>query len=86
MNIRLDSFEEFSPAPERCIISMGCLMQLLQIMPAQLKVLMEQCDVKFSQLVDGVGYLTVDDAEKVAEKCRDHVKEMHDVCESAKYN
>lgn len=68
------------------LASMGLLMQTLRIFPGQLKVLMEDGGIKFAQVVDGVGYVTVADAEKIATMVRDIYKEIHDVQESAKYN
>jgi hypothetical protein len=79
-------FDHLAPERERQIVSMGFVCGTLRILPGQLKVLMEACDIKFSQLVDGVGYLSVADAEEVARKCRDVLKEIHDASVSYKAN
>jgi hypothetical protein len=79
-------FDHLSPERDKQILSMGFVCGTLKIMPGQLRVLMEACDVKFSQIIDGCGYLSVADAEEVARKCRDVLREIHDATESYKNN
>ena len=82
----LSQFDHLAPPGDKQFVSMGYVMQLLQIMPAQLKTLMESAKVRFSQTVDGIGYLSVADAELVAAKCIDVRKEIHDTVQAAKHN
>lgn len=86
MNDPHPDFDSLAPPRDQQFLSMGYAGQILQVMPAQLKVLMLECNVRFAKVVDGVGYLLVEDAETLAAKCRDIRKEMHDVSQSAKYN
>jgi hypothetical protein len=79
-------FDDYAPPRDKQFVSMWHVCQLLQILPGQLRVLMDDCRVKFAQVVDGVGYLLVADAEAIARKCGDVRKEIHDVLESAENN
>jgi len=73
MNFDLD---HLAPHRDRQFVSIGYVCGLLQIMPAQLATLMEDCDIHFAQVVDGCGFLLVEDAERVAEKARDVYREI----------
>lgn len=84
--MNLPDFDDFAPNRDQQFVSMGYICQLLQILPGQLKVLMQDCEIKFSQVLDGVGYLSIADAESVAEKCCEVRKEISDVAESYKTN
>lgn len=75
----MTEFDHLAPEPEKQFVSLGYLCGLLQVLPGQLKVLMEDCKINFSMVLDGVGYLTVADAERVADKCR----EVRDEIDSA---
>ncbi len=61
-------FDHLAPARDRQLVSVGYLCGLLQILPGQLRVLMEDCEVKFAEVRDGVGYVLVADAETLAAK------------------
>jgi hypothetical protein len=79
-------FQHLIPGPDRQLVSTGFVCQLLQILPKQMYVLMEDCEIQFQQIVDGVGFLLLADAERVAEKCGDVRKEIHDKLSAAKDN
>lgn len=81
-----DEFDGLTPNASQQFVSMGYLCGLLQILPGQLKVLMEAADVRFAQIVDGVGYLTVTDATTVAEKCREVRAEIESAVTSHERN
>src|SRR5262245_59268520 len=70
-------FSEFEPPRSEQFISTGYMLGLLQIMPAQLRLLMREAKVSFARSVDGQGQLSIFDAEKVAAKCRDLNMEIH---------
>jgi hypothetical protein len=80
------SFDHLAPERSEQFLSMGFVCQHLQILPGQLRVLMEDTGVKFSQVVDGIGYLSIADAEAVAAKCVEVRKEIHDVVTSHERN
>jgi hypothetical protein len=79
-------FDHLAPSRDDQYLSMGMVCQVLQCVPGQLRVLMEDCDIKFAEVRDGIGWLLVEDAERIAEKCRDVRKEIHDAAESYKTN
>ena len=79
-------FDHLAPERDKQFLSMGFLMQLVQITPGQLRVLMEETGVQFSEVRDGIGYVTHNDAIKVLEKCRDVRQEIHDVATSHERN
>jgi hypothetical protein len=82
----LSQFDEFAPPRDQQFVGMAYVMQLLQIMPAQLKTLMEETNVKFAQTVDGVGLFLIADAERLAAKCRDVRAEISGKLNAAKSN
>ncbi len=57
--------KEFAPAPQKCFYSVGKVCQHLQIMPKQLRVLMEATDVRFSEIRDGIAYFDFPAFEKL---------------------
>lgn len=57
--------KEFAPEPEKCFYSVGKVCQHLQIMPKQLRVLMEAVDVRFSEIRDGIAYFDFPAFEKI---------------------
>jgi hypothetical protein len=67
----IDNFSDFAPEPSQQLVSIGMLCQHLQVMPRQLKILLDEVQsvraVKFAQVVDGVGYFSVTDAELLAD-------------------
>jgi hypothetical protein len=65
---------------------MGYLCGTLKILPGHLKVLMEAKNVKFSHIIDGVGYLNVVDAITVAEECVRVVEEISSAVTSHERN
>jgi hypothetical protein len=84
--MNLPDFDDFAPDRDKQFCSMGFVCQLLQILPGQLRVLMEDCEIKFSQVVDGIGFLSVADTETVAKKCRDIRKEICETIEATPNN
>jgi hypothetical protein len=78
--------DHLAPDNHEQYVSMGFICQLLQILPGQLKVLCEECEVKFALVLDGVPYLRLKDSEQVAAMCRDVRKEICEKLESAKNN
>jgi hypothetical protein len=84
--MNLNDLDHLAPEPDRQFVSVGFIGQLLQILPGQLRVLMEESDIKFALVLDGVGYLSVADAATVAAKCRDVRQEIHDSLSAAKRN
>ncbi len=50
--------------------SMGKTCQLLGIVPGQLRVLMDGCDVVFKMMIDDVGFLNGHDLQKLSQKCQ----------------
>ncbi len=68
-------------------ISVGQLCQFLQVLPGQLEVLMQAASIEqFDMALDGVCYLTADNAELVFEECRKVREEIESVSESTKWN
>lgn len=69
--------------------SLGAACQLCQCTPGQLRVLMEDCGVRFSSVVDDVPYLRGDDMLTVAKRCgevRDEIGGAIDKLEAARGN
>ena len=58
--------ERFCPPRDRQYVSVGSVCGLLQLMPAELAVLMDGAQVRFALVLDGCGYLSISDAELVA--------------------
>jgi hypothetical protein len=81
-----NDFDQLAPERDQQFCSLGFICQLLQIVPTQLQVLMEDSGLRFAMVLDGIGYLTVADAERLAEKCRDVRQEIHDTLEAAEWN
>ena len=79
-------FDHLAPSRDEQYLSMGFVCQVLQCVPGQLKVLMEDIDVKFAMILDGIGYVCVEDAERIAERCRDIRKEIDSVATSHERN
>ena len=77
--MQFSDLEHLAPSRDHQFVSMGFLCQLLQVNLGQLRTLMEECEIKFARVVDGIGYFCVADAEAVAAKCRDVRKEIHEV-------
>jgi len=55
----------FRPEPQDCWYSVGYSCEALQVVPGQLAVMMEECDVAFRRQVDGVGQIRGDDFLKL---------------------
>ena len=71
-------FQKFAPPDGQQFVSMGFLCSLLQLVPAQICAVMEASDVRFSMLMDCVGYFSVKDAELLSERCNSLRKEIAD--------
>jgi hypothetical protein len=71
-------FEDFQPSRDQQFVSAGNLCGLMQILPGQLGVLMEDRRIRFGMILDGVGYLTVDDAEIIGERLKEIRQELTD--------
>ncbi|MCC7084840.1 MAG: hypothetical protein IT427_07525 [Pirellulales bacterium] len=69
-------FDHLAPPRQRQLVSIGFLCQLLQCLPGQICTLMEDSDIFFAQTVDGIGFVSLPDAERIAEKCRDVRREI----------
>lgn len=64
-------FDQFQPDREDQFLSTGYFCGMFQILPGQLAVLMEDSCIKFSQVIDGVGYLNVPDALIIGRRCNE---------------
>lgn len=84
--MNLPECDHLAPDRDRQFISLGHFCGMFQILPSQLRGLMEDCGVSFSEVRDGIGYLTIPDAEKVGTKCRDILREISEVSQSAESN
>jgi hypothetical protein len=84
--MRTPTFDDFAPPPESQLIGVGSLCGLLQVMPPQLRTLMEATGVRFSLILDGVGFLTLADAARLAEHCHDVRQEIADKAAAAPQN
>lgn len=74
MNVRIDQFDDFSkftPDENHQLVSVGAICQIAQVMPRQLKIALDEAQslkpIQFAQVVDGVGYFTMADAELLLE-------------------
>lgn len=70
------AFEDFQPGRDQQFVSTGKLCNLCSILPGQLRVLMENKNIRFAMILDGVGYVTVDDAEMLAARCNEIREEI----------
>lgn len=77
--MKTPSFEDYAPDRSQQFVGTGTLCQHLQVLPGQLRVLMDSTGVKFAMILDGVGYVRVADAERLAAKCRDTRKAIAEI-------
>ena len=71
-------FEKFAPVEDMQFCSMGMLCQLAQVLPAQVRIAMQDAGIRFAMTMDGTGYLYVQDAEVIAKRCNAMRKELDD--------
>jgi len=84
--LNFEQMDHLLPDRNKQFLSMGFVMQLEHITPAQLRVLMEETNIKFSEVRDGIGYLKHDDAIAVMKKCGDVRREISDKLQATPNN
>lgn len=67
----VDDFSNFVPDENHQLVSVGVVCQLGQVSPRQLRIALDEAQslkpIQFAQVVDGVGYFTMGDAELLLE-------------------
>lgn len=65
-----DEWAAMTPEQSRRFYSLGYCCALLEVSPGQLRVLMEDTELVFDHVIDGVPYLDGDQFDVVIEKCK----------------
>jgi hypothetical protein len=81
-----DFFAKYAPSLDEQWFSLGYACMFFNINPNQLDVLMEDADVRFSKVVDGVMYLNGDAMQKLTNTYNALASEINSVTESVVNN